>query len=79
MAFERIALIAQNIIFTFEDSYHDKDKQKMFSALFDKYLSPLDPSGIMELYDVIVLLGQKSPSEFERMLEEMKTASLLSD
>jgi hypothetical protein len=76
---DKIALIAQNIVFTFEDSFHDKDKQHKFSALFDTYLAPLDPNETMDLYELIVLLGRKNPSEFERMLEEMRRASLIFD
>jgi hypothetical protein len=79
MNLEKINLKAQQIVFAFEDNFDDVEKRKMFNAMFDKYLAPLDPDGIMEPYDVIVQLGRKDALEFERMLEEMKNLSLLPD
>jgi hypothetical protein len=76
---EKIALIAQKISFAFEDHYADENKRKLFLALFDRYLSPLDPTGSMETYDVIIQLGRKEPAELERMVKEMKDNSLISD
>lgn len=77
MDIEKISLIAQKISFAFEDFYYDEKKRKLFISLFDKYLSQLDPSGLMEPYDVIILLGRKHPSEFKEMVREMKEHKLV--
>jgi hypothetical protein len=76
---EKIALIAQKISFAFEDQFSDEQKRKLFFALFDRYLSPVDPEGDMETYDAIIQLGRKEPGEFDRMVKEMKDRSLISD
>jgi hypothetical protein len=76
---ERITIIAQKITFAFEDLYLDKTKREMFIALFNRYLTPVDPAGVMEPYDAIVSLGRKEPEEFDRMIKEMKKHSLISD
>jgi len=76
---EKVALIAQKISFAFEDHYPDETKRKLFLALFDRYLSPVDPTGSMETYDVIIQLGRKEPEELERMLKEMRDNSLISE
>ena len=79
MNFEHINLVAQKISFAFEDHYFDEHKRNNFITLFNRYLLPLDPSGFMEPYDAIVLLGQNNPSEFDLMVKEMKEKELISD
>lgn len=79
MDMEKISLMAQKISFSFEDHYTDKEKTEIFNALFNKYLSPYDPDGVMEPYDAIILLGRKNPEEFDRMIQEMKDLSLIED
>jgi hypothetical protein len=79
MDIEKISLMAQKISFAFEDLYADKEKREIFNALFNKYLSQFDPSGVMEPYDAIILLGRKNPEEFDRMIQEMKEISLITD
>ncbi len=79
MNIEHIALIAQKISFAFEDHFFNEKKRSMFDALFNRYLVPLDPSGRLEPYDAIILLGQQSPEEFEHMVKEMKEKELISD
>lgn len=79
MNIEHIALIAQKISFAFEDHFFNENKRSMFNALFNRYLMPLDPSGKMEPYDAIVLLGRQSPEELEHMVKEMKEKELISD
>lgn len=74
---EKIALIAQEISFAYEDLFSDKDKKKLFHALFDRYLSPLDPEGKMEPYDAIVQLGRNNPEEFRQMVSDLKNFSLI--
>ena len=78
MDIEKISLIAQKISFAFEDFYFDKNKRNQFTTLFDKYLSPIDPTGRMEPYDAIIQLGRKNPSEFEKMLKEIEEQKLVS-
>ena len=77
--YEQVGRIAQKISFTFEDSYEDASKQKMFYALFDRYLSPIDPGGGNGPYEAIISLWRKNPAEFEQMLQEMKDKKLISD
>lgn len=74
---EKIALIAQEISFAYEDHYSDRKKQQLFHALFDRYLAPIDSDGSMDPYDAIVLLGRKNPDEFQLMVQEMKDAGLI--
>ena len=77
MDIEQISLIAQKISFAFEDSYSDENRRKLFVALFDRYLSPVDPAGIMEPYDAIILLGRKNHSEFKQLVKEMEDLGLV--
>lgn len=76
---EKVALMAQKISFAFEDQFSDVQKRKLFFALFDRYLSPVDPEGSMDTYDAIIQLGRKEPAEYNRMVQEMKDMSLISD
>lgn len=75
--YEKAGLMAQTITFAFEDSYHDKTKQALFYALFDKYLLSVDPGGQMIPYDAIVELWRKKPSDFEKMLKELQDKKLI--
>lgn len=76
---EKVGRLAQTISFSYEDLYHVEDKRKMFHALFERYLSPVDPSGSMEPYDAIILLWRKNPAEFDQMVREMKDHKLIPD
>lgn len=78
MDIEKIGLIAQEISFAYEDHFNDKEKRDLFGALFDRYLSQVDPDGSMVHYDAIMLLARKNRDEFEQMLKEMREASLIS-
>jgi hypothetical protein len=78
MDIDKIGLIAQEIIFAFEDHFNDENKRKSFDALFHKYLSMVDPGATMQVYDAIILLGRKHPAEFEQMVKEMRDSSLIS-
>ena len=77
--YEEVGRIAQEISFAFEDLYHDENKMKMFHALFDRYLLPVDPGRVMIPYDAIISLWRKNPSEFEMMVKEMREKKLISD
>jgi hypothetical protein len=79
MDIEKISLMAQKISFAFEDLYPDKEKRELFNAIFNKYLSQFDSHGVMEPYDAIILLGRKNPEEFDRMIQEIKDLSLITD
>jgi hypothetical protein len=79
MDMERITMTAQKISFAFEDLYGDKEKRSLFGALFNKYLSDVDPAGVMEPYDAIVSLGRKAPEAFDQMVKEMHEMELISE
>ena len=79
MDMERITTTAQKITFAFEDFYGDKEKRAMFAALFNRYLSEVDPAGVMDPYDAIVSLGRQAPEEFNQMVKEMHEMKLLMD
>jgi len=79
MDMEIITMTAQKITFAFEDLYGDKEKRAIFGALFNRYLSEVDPSGVMDPYDAIVSLGRKAPDEFDQMVTEMQEMKLISD
>jgi hypothetical protein len=79
MDMERITMTAQKISFAFEDLYGDKEKRSLFGALFNKYLSDIDPAGVMEPYDAIVSLGRKAPEVFDQMVKEMHEMELISE
>lgn len=76
-AMEEAGRLAQTISFSYEDHYHVQEKRKMFQALFERYLSPVDPSGSMEPYYAIILLWRKNPAEFDQMVREMKDHRLI--
>jgi hypothetical protein len=77
MDIDKISLMAQTIIFAYEDLYSDEKKKNKFIELFEKYLSPVDQDGRLEPYDAIIKLGRKNPSEFDRMVREMQEAALI--
>jgi hypothetical protein len=79
MDLDKISLIAQKIIFAFEDHFMDKEKRSFFEAVFNRYLSPVDPAGTMDPYDAIILLGRKNPSGFDQMIRELKEHALIYD
>ena len=79
MDMEKITTTAQKIRFAFEDFYGDKEKRVLFDALFNRYLSDVDPAGVMDPYDAIVSLGRQAPEEFDQMVNEMHEMKLLTD
>jgi hypothetical protein len=78
MNYDEIAQLAQKISFSFEDYFEDKEKRDLFNEFFNQYLSPIDPTGVMEPYNAIIALGQKNPADFEQMVQEMQEKSLIS-
>ena len=77
MDMDKIGLIAQEIGFAYEDNFNDVEKRKKFDALFDKYLSPIDPGASLETYNAILKLGRKDPTEFDCLLKELREFSLI--
>jgi len=75
---EKIGLIAQEISFAFEDDFHDQDKRKIYTMIFDKYLTEVDPGVMTDPYDAIVSLGRTRPESFEQFLKELKEKNLIS-
>jgi len=75
---DKIGLIAQQISFANEDHFHEIDKRKKFTAVFDKYLSLVDTGLTMEIYDAVIALGRSNPAALEKMVKELKEEGLLS-
>ena len=76
---EKVAQIAQQVVFAFEDLFHDESKRSMFNAMFNQYLSQVDSRGNMNPYEAIIALSQSNYAEFEQMIQEMKDKGLISD
>lgn len=74
---EDVKNIAMKIFHSYEDYYLDKEKRKIFEDLFDKYLTKVDTSGTMEIYDAAVNLAQQYRSDFDTMIKTLKEHSLL--
>ncbi|MFZ5905890.1 MAG: hypothetical protein ACOYVJ_00595 [Nitrospirota bacterium] len=67
------------IFHAFEDLYFEKGKGKIFDDIFTKYFSPLDIDRHMDLYDVLVLIHEKHPEQFEEMVQEFRAYSIIKD
>ncbi|GBE03881.1 hypothetical protein BMS3Abin09_00804 [bacterium BMS3Abin09] len=78
MDIEKISFIAQEISFFFEDTFHIKAKKELFSSIFNKYLTNVDPGITTDPYDAIIILGKKDPAAFENMVKELKEKDLVS-
>lgn len=78
MDIEKISFIAQEISFTFEDTFHIKAKKDLFLPIFDKYLTAVDPGVTTDPYDAIIALGKTDLPAFESMLKELKEKDLVS-
>ncbi len=70
--------IAFKIAAAFEDLYFVPGKRNAFNAVFNKYLSLVDPESAMEPYDAIVELGYRHRQEFAVMVDELSKLSLIS-
>jgi len=69
--------MAMKIFNAYEDVFYEKEKNKIFENLFDKYLTIADPVGTMEPYDAIVSLGHRHRLEFDQMVKALKEQSLI--
>ncbi len=76
-AYEKAQLTAQRISFAYEDLFGDKEKRKIFEAIFERFLDPVDPEGAMEPYDAMVALWRKNPDGFDHMVTELDKSSLI--
>jgi len=78
-AYEKALFTAQRISFAYEDLFGDENKRKLFGAIFDRFLLPVDPGGRLEPYDAIIALWRQNPDEFNQMVRELKESSLIED
>jgi hypothetical protein len=76
-AYEKALLMAQNISFAYEDLFGDVERRKLFEAIFEQFLNPVDPEGKLEPHDAMVALWRKSPDDFDHMVRELEESSLI--
>ncbi len=69
--------MAMKIFNAYDDVFYEKEKKKIFEKLFDKYLTIVDPVGMMEPYDAIVFLGHNHPKEYDQFLKALKDNFLI--
>jgi hypothetical protein len=69
--------MAMKIFNAYEDVFYEKEKNKIFENLFDKYLTIADPVGTIEPYDAIVSLGHRHRLEFDQLVKALKEQSLI--
>jgi hypothetical protein len=69
--------MAMKIFNAYEDVFYEKEKNKIFESLFDKYLTIADTVGTMEPYDAIVCLGHRHRLEFDQLVKALKDHSLI--
>lgn len=74
---EDIKKIAMTIFHSYEDSYLDKERRKIFEELFDKYLAKVDTEGTMEIYDAVIKLEHQSRIDYDSLIKALKEQSLL--
>jgi hypothetical protein len=74
---EDIKKIAMQIFHSYEDSYLDKERRKMFEDLFEKYLTKVDKTGTTEIYDAVIKLEHQYRSDFDSMIKTLREHSLL--
>ena len=76
---EDIKKVAMEIFHSYEDSYLDKERRKIFEDLFDKYLTKVDTTGTMEIYDAVLKLEHEYRGDFDSMIKTLKEHSLLAE
>ncbi len=67
---------AVKIVNAFEDSYFDKEKRAVFTALFDRFLAAIDLDD-PDPYEVIVQLGYRYRFEYDQLVQALKDRGLL--
>ena len=70
--------IALKIFYAFEDLYFEKDKGKIFDDVFERYFSFVEIEQYMDVYDVLVSLGINHRKQFDEMVKELKSHSIIS-
>ncbi len=70
--------IALKIFHAFEDLYFEKDKGKIFDDVFERYFSFVEIEQFMDVYDVLVSLGINHRKQFDEMVKELKSQSIIS-
>jgi len=70
--------IALKIFHAFEDLYFEKDKGKIFDDVFERYFSFVEIEQYMDVYDVLVSLGINHRKQFDEMVKELKSHSIIS-
>jgi len=70
--------IALKIFYAFEDLYFEKDKEKIFDDVFERYFSFVEIERYMDVYDVLVSLGINHRKQFDEMVKELKSHSIIS-
>jgi hypothetical protein len=65
------------IFHSYEDTYLDKERRKIFEELFEKYLAKVDTEGTMEIYDAVIKLERQSRIDFDSIVKTLKEQSLL--
>ena len=76
-AYEKALLIAQKISFAYEDLFGDEGKRKLFEAIFERFLDPVDPEGALEPYYAMVALWKQNPDAFDNMVKELEDSSVI--
>jgi hypothetical protein len=74
---EDIKKIAMTIFHSYEDSYLDKERRKIFEDLFDTYLSKVDTEGNMEIYDAVIKLEHQYRHDYDALIAALKEKALL--
>jgi hypothetical protein len=74
---EDINIIAMKIYHSYEDAYLDKEKRKIFEDLFDKYLTKVDTTGTIEIYDAVIKLASQYRDDYDHMVKTLKEHGLL--
>ncbi|MEW5746205.1 MAG: hypothetical protein AB1805_12305 [Nitrospirota bacterium] len=69
--------MAFRISAAFEDNYFNAAKRNTFNAVFNRYLSVVDPGATLEPYEAIVQLGYQHRDEFEQMVKDLKDLALI--
>ncbi len=69
--------IALKIFHAFEDLYFEKDKGKIFDDIFERYFSFVEIDRYMDVYDVLVSLGKNHRTQFDEMVKELKSHSIV--
>ncbi|MGE5238947.1 MAG: hypothetical protein ACM3ON_09110 [Chloroflexota bacterium] len=68
--------VAMKIVHAYEDFYTDKEKRAVFDGILNRYLSLLAEED-SDPYDSLVELGRAYRFEFDRMVNDLKSHSLL--